>query len=532
MSVQGTTETAQSEEPQSSEGDHRRDPAERLISRRMILGESIRSSWRQATAGFAALAAASAAAHRAEARPDPDASADADPSGLLLKLVNRLTFGYSDAEMALANSLGYDGYLEHHLNYAAIDDSQVDARLTPAQYPILTMPPDELFAQPQNVIISQLTEATIIRAWLTKRQLFERMVEFWTDHFSMDILQGIVSALRPVDDRAVTRPFALATFGELLNASMHSPCMLFYLDNHLNTAAAPNENYARELLELHTMGVDGGYTQNDVVEVTRCLTGWTFYQRNFGTLNGYFRYVPANHDNGQKVVLGNIIPAGGGINDGHMVRDILLNHPSTARFIATKMCRRFIGEDVRQSVIDSVAATYASSNGDIKAMLRTIFRPGVLYDATPRFKRPFHLAVSALRAMPTNITGSNGLRNHLTSCGHHPFYWSPPDGYPDTLEYWSGLILPRWNIGASMLSNDGGTGTGIPGVTVDINAFLSGLSTGPAIANKIDQALFGGKMPASEKARVQAYLGPGNPSVPVRRDAIGLAIDSPGFQWY
>ena len=456
----------------------------------------------------------------------PPVSADIEPNSLLTKLVRRITQGYTGVEMALANSLGYSGYLEHHLNYAAIDDTQVEQMV--AGLPTISMLPYQLYAQTPGVIQAQLILATIWRSVYSRRQLYQRMVEFWTDHFNIDITQDPPRFLKTVDDRDVIRPHALGTFPALLSASAHSPAMLTYLDNDRSIVGNPNENYARELMELHSLGVDGGYTQQDVQEVARCFTGWGLFNRSTQQQNsGLFRFNPAQHDNGQKLVLGNIIPAGGGQQDGETVLSILGAHPSTANFISKKLCRWFFGEDAPAELIGAVASTYTATAGDIRAMIRTVLAPNVLADARPRYKRPYHQFVSAMRAVPTTIGANvNALRNQLNAAGHQPFYWGPPDGYPDTLEYWSGLILPRWNFGAALMA-----GT-VTGVTVDFNTFLAGLNTAQQVADKIDTELFGGEMDPVQKDAVRQYMLPDPPTLNEKREAIGLAMASPGFQWY
>jgi uncharacterized protein (DUF1800 family) len=361
---------------------------------------------------------------------------------------------------------------------------------------------------------------------MSKRQLSERMVEFWTDHFNIDILNGDDRYLKTVDDRDVIRAHALGGFPALLDASAHSPAMLLYLDNHVSVVGNPNENYARELMELHTMGADGGYTQQDVAEVARCFTGWGLFFRTGQPNAGTFRFNAAQHDNNQKTVLGNIIPAGGGINDGLTVLSILVNHPSTARYVSKKLCRWLLGENTPQSIVDSVAATYTATSGDIKAMIRTALTPNFLADAAPRYKRPFHHMVSALRALPSSIVTTTALRTQLEASGHRPFTWGTPDGYPDSLQYWSGLILPRWNFGASLMQNQ------YNGLSVNIATLFSGLTTAQQMADRINTSMFGGEMPPAERDRIRDYLLPDSPTESRRREAVGLAIAAPGFQWY
>lgn len=478
-----------------------------------------------AVAAFWAGISGTAGERTAKAGP-ASVSADVDPNALLTKLVRRTTMGVNEAELALAASLGYSGYLEYQLNHTAIpEDPALEAKL--AALTTLPMPPATLLGlASQGTIVSELSEAAVQRAVFSKRQLFERMVEFWTDHFNIDILKELDRALKTVDDREVIRPNALGTFPDLLNASARSPAMLYYLDNTLSTAGNPNENYAREIMELHTMGVDGGYTQQDVEQVTRCFTGWTMWPRSAQATYGTFRFNAAVHDNGQKTVLGNIIPAGGGMQDGITVINILIDHPSTARYLSKKLCSWLLQEDPPQSVVNDVAAAYTATRGDIKAMIRAALKPNVLADAALKYKRPFHHFVSALRALPTTLTTTQTVRSQLNASGHHPFYWGTPDGYPDKLDYWVGLILPRWNFGASLLNGN------INGASVNVGTFFNGLTTAQQMVDRIDQALFAGEMSASEKNRIRTYMLPDSPSAQRRQEGIGLAIGSPGFQWY
>jgi uncharacterized protein (DUF1800 family) len=214
-----------------------------------------------------------------------------------------------------------------------------------------------------------------------------------------------------------------------------------------------------------------------------------------------------------------------------IVLDILVNHPSAAKFIAKKLCRRFYGYSVPQSLIDSVAATFTATGGDIKAMLRTLFSSIDPMTAPVKFKRPFHYIISALRALNAEIPSqpyqtSSAVRVQLASNGHEPFHWLTPDGFPDSLEAWGAALLPRWNYAAGLMSDQ------LPGVTVDVNALLAGATTADAIMNRLDQLVFGGAMPPADKTRIRDYLLPDSPWYEKIREAIGLVISSPGFQWY
>ncbi len=457
----------------------------------------------------------------ARAQPVVRVRTDPDPSSLLEKLVDRVTFGATPEELALARTLGYQAYLEYHLNYTAIDDT--DAATRTSHLTTLTQTYPELLLQTNGFVRNELIENVILRATYSKRQLFERMVELWTDHFNIDV--ETAQYYKTIDDRDVVRQNALSTFPALLTASAHSPAMLYYLNNDVSTAGNPNENYARELMELHTLDVaSGAYTQQDVQEVARCLTGWTIW--NSGTLRGQFRYNNANHDNTAKNVLGTPIVAGGGQNDGNTVLNLLANHPATARFIAFKICRHFLGYDVAPNIIDAVAQAYSTSGGDIKQMIRVALRPQHLANAAPKLKRPFHHFISAFRALGANVTSTIDTRNLLFSAGHLPYSWQTPDGYPDKLNLWAGNVLSRWNWGQAVATNN------LSGSAYDDVAFFAGAVTADERIARIDERLFSGRMPTSEKARISTFMLPEPVTLARWREAVSLAIASPAFQWY
>jgi hypothetical protein len=216
-----------------------------------------------------------------------------------------------------------------------------------------------------------------------------------------------------------------------------------------------NENYAREIMELHTLGVEGGYTQKDVQEVARCLTGWTLDRPRQGT---QFVFRPFMHDNGEKTVLGTRIPAGGGIKDGEMVIDILAHHPSTAKFISTKLVRRFVSDTPPQALVDRVAAVYTKSDGDIREMLRTIitspeFNSKEAHRA--KIKSPFELAVSAVRALGADVAVPLQTAQFISKMGEPLYLYQAPTGYPDRADQWvnTGSLLERLNFGLALTTN-------------------------------------------------------------------------------
>src|SRR5256885_13143196 len=258
-----------------------------------------------------------------------------------------------------------------------------------------------------------------------------------------------------------------------------------------------NENYARELMELHTLGVDGGYTQKDVQEVARCFTGWTIIApRGAGaaaqavlngpaggmlrTRAGTFVFRPGVHDNGEKICLGHKIPAGGGVKDGLMVLDILAHHPSTAKFIATKLVRNFVSDEPPAALVDRVAKTYMKTDGDIREMLRTIFSSPEFNSSTAyraKVKQPFELAVSAVRTIGADTNGGPQFHQWIARMGQPLYGFQTPNGYADVAENWvnTGALLERMNFALALVSNR------IPGTRVDLSRLMTDAKAGTAI---------------------------------------------------
>ena len=439
-----------------------------------------------------------------------------------VRLARRITMGLTWEEAQLARARGFTGYLDYHLNPSAIDDSAVESFVA-ANYPQLVMTVDQLYALPSNTVLAQLQQATLFRAAFSKRQLYERMVEFWTDHFNISMRD--VGYLKTIDDRDVIRRHALGKFPDMLRASAHSPAMLVYLDNNISRAPRVNQNYARELLELHTLGVDGGYTQDDVNEVARCFSGWTIQGR------GNFLYDPSGHDNGTKVFLGQTVPAGAagspaGINDGEQVLNYLAMHPATARFISKKMIKWLLRYDPWPVQIDTVSAVYLSTGGSIPDMIRAILTPDNIAAAPPKHKRPFHFVVSALRGLNPTVRSVAAISGgQLTNMGMQSFVWETPDGYPDSVPYWSGGNMQRWSFGTFLSALSAGD------IIVDVAPFRT-TDTPDGITAAINRAFFGGELPSTTETRIRSYLSAAAISTTRVREALALAISSSTFQWY
>ncbi|MFN0205904.1 MAG: DUF1800 domain-containing protein [Planctomycetota bacterium] len=452
--------------------------------------------------------------------PDP-----ASPE-LLKKLVRRITYAATPAEYALAEQLGYEGFIEYQLKPETIPDAAADAKI--AQYAGISMTSQQLWAWSDVVAIIELQDSAIARATLSNKQLYERMVEFWNDHFNIYSGKSMVWNLLLPDRREVIRKNALTTFPELLKASTKSPAMLHYLDNQLSTAVFPNQNFARELMELHSLGIDNGYTQQDVVEVARCLTGWGYY--NFGSQpqSGTFFFDATKHDNGAKTVLGHTIPAGGGVQDGLAVIDILAYHPNTAGFIAKKLSRWLLGENVSRDIINSVRDEYLATGGDIKSMIRVALRRKNVAASELKFKRPFHAFCGALRSMNAQLDGTYGShrRARFAAAGHQPFDYLTPNGAPDTFVYWGGSHVPRWNFHGELLQGI------IWDTSVNTSSIFTGATTAEQCVNKIDERFFLGTLSDFEKRKLIEFLAvnPGNTTR--RNETIVLALSSPSYQWF
>ena len=345
--------------------------------------------------------------------------------------------------------------------------------------------------QPPNLPLVELSEHKLLRAIYSDRQLEQVLTDFWFNHFNVDARKGPVRMMLTEYEREAIRPNVLGRFRDLLGATAKSPAMLFYLDNWMSSdpkaditaqrraqrnplqplrpqpprrplAPTPpangqrrglNENYARELMELHTLGVDGGYTQKDVTEVARAFTGWTI--RN-PRVRGDFVFEPRIHDDKEKVVLGHKI-RGGGQKDGEQVLDILAGHPSTARFISTKLARRFVGDTPPSALVERMAARFTATRGDLRDVLRTLltapeFLAPALY--ATKTKTPFEFVVSAVRATDAPLNDVRPLVRSLQDLGMPLYQCQPPTGYKDTADAWvnTGALVARMNF-AQTLAN-------------------------------------------------------------------------------
>jgi uncharacterized protein (DUF1800 family) len=415
------------------------------------------------------------------------------------------------------------------------------------------MTPEQMDAvRMERQALTELMQAKILRAAYSERQLEEVMVDFWFNHFNVFSGKGQVRVYLNEYERNAIRPHVLGKFRDLLQATAESPAMLFYLDNWQSSApesartADPrrrgrqlnrprpladlppgaqnrrrglNENYARELMELHTLGVDGGYTQKDVQEVARAFTGWTIANPRQG---GSFHFEPRMHDDGEKTVLGLRIKAGGGQKDGDQVLDLLARHPSTARFIATKLARRFVADEPPQTLVDRAAARFRETDGNIRDVVRTIVTSPEFFAAgmyRAKIKTPFEFVVSAVRATGMDIRNAQPLVMAVRNLGMPLYGCQPPTGYADKAEAWvnSGALLNRMNFAvsltASALRQDGGDIRPLQGRAVVATSVTSDALVASALAGEVSESTAGTVAKATTNAQ-----------------ALALVLGSPEFQ--
>ena len=391
-----------------------------------------------------------------------------------------------------------------------------------------TAGPGPELRQLANTPLLEVSEQKLLRAIYSERQIEEVLTDFWFNHFNVDSRKGPVRFMLTEYERDAIRPHVLGRFRDLLGATAKSPAMLFYLDNWLSAAppearsqgapgrrvlggrgrgvaipprrggirpgqAGPgqgtpgslppqaaanmrrglNENYARELMELHTLGVDGGYTQQDVTEVARVFTGWTISQPRQG---GGFRFEPRLHDQSDKTVLGHRIPSAG-ISEGEEVLDLLARHPSTARFIATKLARRFVSDDPPPALVERAARTFRETDGDLREVTRVILTsPEFLSPAAYRakVKTPLEFVVGAVRATGVEVADARLLVRAVQTLGMPLYQCQPPTGYRDSADTWAnaGALIGRMNF-ALVLANRSATLARVPSVEALLGSDVS-----------------------------------------------------------
>ena len=449
-----------------------------------------------------------------------------DGEKLLIHTLRRLTFGPTPEMFDQARRLGLDAFIEEQLSPESIPDPEIDSRLQ--AFPTLYMTVGErLLIGENSESARELIEATILRQWYSQRQVFEMMVDFWGNHFNIYIGKYLCKVLKTDDDLQVIRPNALGKFRDLLFASAKSPAMLIYLDQAGSLGESPNENYARELMELHTVGVESGYSHHDVAELARLLTGWTVSgPGNIIIGPGVYYFNPEIHDYGEKHVMGMMISPTGQ-SEGEMILNMLASHNSTAHFISTKLARRFVSDSPDPALVDAMAQVFLQSDGDIRQILRTLLGSDQFkMSIGQKFKKPLDFFISTLRLTGTTISeNTKKLQEHLRLLGQVPFSWLMPDGYPDFTEYWattSGL-LDRWNFGFLLVSNS------IRGARVDLNALTKDAASAEDIVDVLSIRFLGEKMPDDARSILVDFASSDDLDVTIPSVA-GLILGSPHFQ--
>ena len=332
-------------------------------------------------------------------------------------------------------------------------------------------------ANPAGVVARELQQAKLIREVYSERQLLEVMTDFWFNHFNVFLYKNQCSYYSTAYERDVIRPHALGKFYDLLVATAQSPAMLMYLDNWLSIGphsqaagknGGLNENYAREVMELHTLGVDGGYTQADVTELARVLTGWTIANPDDG---GQFQFDARRHEPGVKTVLGEKIYESG-VDEGIKALEMLAHHPSTAKFISRSIAVRFVSDDPPQGLVDQMAAKFLSTDGDIREVLRTMIRSPEFWSPKAygnKMKTPLDLVVSAVRASGANVVSPDSLVDNLSGMGMQPYGMAVPTGYSMKSVQWDneGGLLARMNFSTALTQGN------LPGVQFDPSTLIT-----------------------------------------------------------
>jgi len=421
--------------------------------------------------------------------------------------------------------------------------------------------------KPQQELYRQFINQKILRAVYTRNQLREILTDFWFNHFNVSLTKNQCASYVPAFERDVIRPNVTGKFGDLLLATAKSPAMLAYLDNFTSSGAPVgikpgkpkksglNENYAREVMELHTLGVDGGYTQNDVTQAARVLTGWTI-----APVDREFLFLPKRHDNGEKRVLGHEFPAGGGYEEGEELLGLLARHPSTAKFISHKLAVRFVNDNPSPKLVDKMTRTFTRSGGDIAQVLMTMVSEPEFWNKAAlreKTKSPFELVISAVRSLDAIITQPYQLFSWVNKMGQKIYYYQAPTGFPDRGQYWinTGSLLSRMNFGLALATQR------IPGVRIDLKAMNDGrepesadaalliysrlimperdlsetmnrlkpMLSNPGLANRIQQAAERNALAGQDTDLMQKIDSPavnGN----MLAQVVGVIIGSPEFQ--
>lgn len=404
----------------------------------------------------------------------------------ILHIINRLSLGATPGDIEKVREIGIDKYIQQQLTPESIPEPQSlknklsqlqTLRLTPSQlysqYSIsrLPKPTPEIKKQrrkKERLIRQQAVKARLLRATESPRQLQEVMVDFWYNHFNVYQNKGQTRLWMGAYEEQAIRPHVFGKFRDLLDATARHPAMLFYLDNWQNTAPnnrpkgrfkGLNENYARELMELHTLGVDGGYTQEDVINLAKIFTGWGFRRPGPKLENGYdFYFNDKRHDFTDKVFLSKEIK-GSGIAEGEQALDILAKHPATARHISYKLVQYFVADKPPKTLVDKLSKRYLATDGDIRSVLETLFKSPEFWDTkyyNAKFKTPYQYVISSIRATDTPIQDFPRINSILYRMGMPLYGNQSPDGYKNTQEAWLNPNGINWRLSFANTIGRGG----------------------------------------------------------------------------
>lgn len=477
--------------------------------------------------------------------------------------LNRLGYGPRPGDVERVRKIGLETWIAQQLHPETINDDALRPRLaeystlsmTPAalmsEYPRpdqaakkLGITVDEYNKREQvamhpaqgeraapdrrpGAIVNELMDAKLTRAIYSERQLQEQLADFWFNHFNIYIYKDQETYLVTSFERDAIRPFTLGKFRDLLSATAHSPAMMIYLDNHLSAdpdaferikhatrqqksewknlppiggKRGLNENYGREILELHTLGVDGGYSQQDVIEVAKCFTGWTVKQPG---VVAEFYFDPRIHVPGEKRVLGKKIKAGGE-KDGEAVLDLLVKNPATARHISFQLAEHFVSDAPPDALVAHMTKTFQKTKGDIREVMRTVIYSPEFWsraNCEAKIKTPFELVASAARAVGADVESPTQLRNWVGRIGEPLYQCLPPTGYKDNAATWvnTGALLNRLNFAIQLTSNK------IRGADVDLPSRLgSDIGHDPKLAlDRATQTFLRGQVSAASLATLE-----------------------------
>ena len=454
-------------------------------------------------------------------------------------LLSRAGYGPRPGEIDAVLKSGPTKWIEEQLDPGP--DPELDQRL--ARYPTLSYTTSRVLAlynaDPRSigVVLDEFTNAKVVRAVHGKNQLEEVLVDFWFNHFNVFVNDGFDRYSISSYERDAIRPHVLGRFRDLVQAASLHPAMLFYLDNYLNTVprrvgnrvvGGINENQGRELLELHTVGVDAGYSQADVYEASRCLTGHGIDNL---TTSGAYVYRAANHDNDSKQVFGLSVPAGGGEGDVQRLFDHLASHPATARYLSKRLCQRFVADDPPAGLVQRLADVFLRTDGDLREVMKALLGSAEFWAeafGSGKPRTPLEFVAAALRASGAEVQNPRAVRATLGDMGMPLYACNPPTGYGNRGAEW---LNPSSQLNRMNFALDLAAGA-VSGVAADVQALIREGGGNPddprSAAEAIDREVFGRTLSSATLTAASRVDTSGPVAVPVR--VAGLLFASPEMQ--